>query len=377
MAYGPVNVPGGAGDTSENVVKFSQASKRENIQTGEKHGTLFGKIAKWFADLKTVAFSGSYNDLSHKPDIPAAVRVKGSAESAYRTGDVNITAANVGAAASNHNHDSAYAAKSHSHSNYAALSHTHTYLPLSGGEMSGGIKQKGSLPFFEFCHPSKNIKTSIWANFSDQINHSRLAIQAEMGSETAGVAIDSYDDAGKSKFFLPDADGKINLGSSNCRWKDIYSVNSSIITSDRNKKMDFREFDDDFIIKFINGLNAVSYKLKENESGRRHYGLIAQDVEGLLERLGMTGTDFAVFIKSPKYETVYKEAEWTDENGSVQKQAVPERQLIAGEYDYGLRYEEFIAPVIKFVQILYDKNVKQQKEIDDLKKKISGLTEPA
>jgi hypothetical protein len=33
---------------------------------------IFGKIAKWFADLKSVAFSGSYNDLSNKPTIPAA-----------------------------------------------------------------------------------------------------------------------------------------------------------------------------------------------------------------------------------------------------------------------------------------------------------------
>ena len=34
--------------------------------------------------------------------------VKGNSESTYRTGDVNITAANIGAATSNHNHDSTY-----------------------------------------------------------------------------------------------------------------------------------------------------------------------------------------------------------------------------------------------------------------------------
>ena len=31
----------------------------------------FGKIMKWFADLKTVAFSGSYSDLSNQPTIPS------------------------------------------------------------------------------------------------------------------------------------------------------------------------------------------------------------------------------------------------------------------------------------------------------------------
>ena len=36
--------------------------------------------------------------------IPAAVRVKGNAESTYRTGDVNLTPANIGAAVSSHTH---------------------------------------------------------------------------------------------------------------------------------------------------------------------------------------------------------------------------------------------------------------------------------
>lgn len=31
---------------------------------------IVGKIAKWFADLKTVALTGSYNDLANKPTIP-------------------------------------------------------------------------------------------------------------------------------------------------------------------------------------------------------------------------------------------------------------------------------------------------------------------
>lgn len=58
------------GDSKDNTVTFTQANTRENILPTEKHSTLFGKIAKWFADLKTVAFSGSYNDLSDKPTIP-------------------------------------------------------------------------------------------------------------------------------------------------------------------------------------------------------------------------------------------------------------------------------------------------------------------
>ena len=58
------------GDASNVTNTFSTASSRNNLTTGEKLSISLGKIAKWFADLKTVAFTGSYNDLSNKPTIP-------------------------------------------------------------------------------------------------------------------------------------------------------------------------------------------------------------------------------------------------------------------------------------------------------------------
>lgn len=95
------------GNGSNVTAAFTASTSRTNIATGEKLSVLFGKIAKFFADLKTVAFSGSYADLSNKPTIPAAVAVKGNAESSYRTGNVNLTAANIGAAAASHTHGAA------------------------------------------------------------------------------------------------------------------------------------------------------------------------------------------------------------------------------------------------------------------------------
>nr|DAP38681.1 MAG TPA: L SHAPED TAIL FIBER PROTEIN [Caudoviricetes sp.] len=59
------------GDASDVTVTFSTADERTNITTGEKLSALFSKIAKWLSDLKPVAFSGSYDDLSNKPTIPA------------------------------------------------------------------------------------------------------------------------------------------------------------------------------------------------------------------------------------------------------------------------------------------------------------------
>lgn len=49
---------------------FTTADSRANIVSGEGQSTLWGKVRKWFADLKDVAFSGSYTDLSDKPAIP-------------------------------------------------------------------------------------------------------------------------------------------------------------------------------------------------------------------------------------------------------------------------------------------------------------------
>lgn len=59
------------GNGQDVTVSFTQASSRANIVTGEKLSTIFGKVSKYFADLKTVAFTGSYNDLTDKPDIPS------------------------------------------------------------------------------------------------------------------------------------------------------------------------------------------------------------------------------------------------------------------------------------------------------------------
>ncbi len=84
-------------DTGEKEITFSQATNRENLTSGEKLKISLGKIKKYFSDLKTVAFTGNYNDLGNKPTIPAAVAVKGNAESTYRVGNVNLTPENIGA----------------------------------------------------------------------------------------------------------------------------------------------------------------------------------------------------------------------------------------------------------------------------------------
>ena len=61
---------GGTGDINNAQITFTEAEERTNIESQETMSTMFGKIKKWFTDLKTVAFTGSYMDLSNKPTIP-------------------------------------------------------------------------------------------------------------------------------------------------------------------------------------------------------------------------------------------------------------------------------------------------------------------
>lgn len=58
---------------NEQIPSFVQAEEKTNLISGDTVSILFGKIMKWFAELKTVAFSGSYEDLNDKLTIPTPI----------------------------------------------------------------------------------------------------------------------------------------------------------------------------------------------------------------------------------------------------------------------------------------------------------------
>lgn len=65
-------VLGPTGDGSNVTAAFTAAGSRTNISTGEKLSVIFGKIAKWFTDLGTSAFttldtSSLTDDNAHVP----------------------------------------------------------------------------------------------------------------------------------------------------------------------------------------------------------------------------------------------------------------------------------------------------------------------
>lgn len=159
---------------------------------------------------------------------------------------------------------------------------------------------------------------------------------------------------------------KVDLGKSSFKWRNIYAINGTIQTSDRTKKMNINSLDIEKTKLFIMGLIPSSYKMVDGISGRIHYGLIAQDVEELMNTLNMDSKDFAGFIKSPK-----KIIKYEDENGKKLKNPIEE--IIEGEYDYALRYDEFIAPLIKVVQEQQKTIEQQQRIIEQIKNDISRI----
>ena len=125
----------------------------------------------------------------------------------------------------------------------------------------------------------------------------------------------------------PSVDGAGSLGFSDYRWSVLYAQTGTISTSDREKKTDISYALERYDALFEK-LRPASYRLKGGTSGRTHTGLVAQDVEQALRDSGLTGQDFAAFVKTPRKD---------------------------GGADYGLRYEELTALCIRQIQLLRER----------------------
>lgn len=168
-------------------------------------------------------------------------------------------------------------------------------------------------------------------------------------------------------YFKPGVNAVIDMGSATHRWKNIYASNGVIQTSDRNEKNAIKELSVEKAQQLIYGLKPSTYKMNAGTSGRTHWGMISQDIEELFDEIGMTSLDFAGFIKSPK---MHIEEEECDEKGKITKERVEE--VIEGEYDYSLRYDEFIAPIIKVIQTQHEEIETLTKRIDFLEQQINN-----
>lgn len=179
-------------------------------------------------------------------------------------------------------------------------------------------------------------------------NHSIQLYHGFLGNtELSGTGVNSNQTALYATTFAPSFDSKIYLGSPGGRWESVCLKTSPSVVSDRNQKKDIEYFEPEYADNIISKLKPCNYRFKDGTSGRIHSGLIAQDVEEALSDLGMGTNDFAAFMKANKVEM--------DESGNVTP--------IEGEYEYSLRYEEFISLLIGECQYL-------KSRIDDLESRL-------
>lgn len=170
-------------------------------------------------------------------------------------------------------------------------------------------------------------------------------------------------------YALPRANDGALLGDSNFKWKEIWCSQSSInSSSDRNLKntiipMSDKENLDNFFMSLI----PLTYKFNNGDSGRTHFGFVSQDVEQALSANGMTSFDFGGFCKDVKTKAILN-----DEGKIVGREAVYDENGNK-EYNYGLRYSEFIALNTHMIQKQQKIIESQQSEIDTLKEQVSFL----
>jgi len=157
---------------------------------------------------------------------------------------------------------------------------------------------------------------------------------------------------------IPGTDNAYDIGTANLRMRNIYAGTGTINTSDSNDKKDIIPLNGEKATNFIMSQNPVEYTFIGGL--RTHWGLISQKVEQAVYANGMNSLDFAGYCISPITDNI--DTREVDEDGNPIIQTV-----ITGE-KYGLRYEEFIAPMMKMLQV-------QHNEIKELKLKIKILAE--
>lgn len=357
------------GDTAENTTAFTAASARENLKSGESHATLFGKIVKWFSDLKEVAFTGKipWSDVTGKPSTYAPSShthderyyTESEVNSIYSgimqnliSGDENVTTklskniANGDATLDNRITAVANALKG--------------YLPLSGGTLTGSLDIESG-KYIHGTHTNGTILDILGLNKNNNCHVGNNTTPTFLHG--AGYQLDI-----SGAFICPNVSNQMSCGTKNKLWTTVFSKTGSINTSDRTKKHDIKDLTEVYEKLFLK-LQPKSFIF--NDGDRVHIGAISQDVEDAMQELGIEPKQFAGFCKDIRYEYT----EYNEEDGTpVESSKVPckdeDGNII---YDYALRYQEFIFLTVHMVQKLWNRVEILEKENAEMRDQIKAM----
>ena len=188
------------------------------------------------------------------------------------------------------------------------------------------------------------------------------------GGSTAAEQIQFKSYSNHSIEACPAVDNRSNWGLSSKKWYSVWSYAFSG-ASDRKLKKDIRDIDSEWANEFIDRLKPSSYRFKDNSYGKVHTGFIAQDVEKAMLELGMDRRDFAGLVKTIKPKD-------TDVDYKTYSESIDDPDNFEGpdeNYDYCLRYDDFIAPIVAYCQGLKKKSLELEVRCDQLEKKVELL----
>lgn len=357
------------GDTAENTTAFTAASARENLKSGESHATLFGKIVKWFSDLKEVAFTGKipWSDVTGKPSTYAPSSHTHD-ERYYTESEVDSICSGIMQNFISGDENVMIKLSKNIANGDATLDNRITavvnalegYLPLSGGTLTGSL-DIASGKYIHGTHTNGTILDILGLNKNNNCH---------VGNDTtptflhgAGYQLDI-----SGAFICPNVSNQMSCGTKNKLWTTVFSKTGAINTSDRTKKHN--------IIDLTEAYEQLFLKLKPksfifNDGDRVHIGAISQDVEDAMQELGIEPRQFAGFCKDIRYEYT----EYNEEDGTpVESSKVPckdeDGNII---YDYALRYQEFIFLTVHMVQKLWNRVEILEKENAEMRDQIKSM----
>ncbi len=364
-------------DASKNTTAFTAASARENLKSGESHATLFGKIEKWFSDLKEVAFTGKipWSDVTGKPSTYAPSSHTHD-DRYYTENEVDNIADGVKGSAFTYTNNGIENLKrlitrSYTDADTNILNTCNGSikevrdavggcLPVSGGTLMGSL-DIASGKYIHGIHTNGTILDILGLNKNNNCH---------VGNDTtptflhgAGYQLDI-----SGAFICPNVSNQMSCGTKNKLWTTVFSKTGAINTSDRTKKHN--------IIDLTEAYEQLFLKLKPksfifNDGDRVHIGAISQDVEDAMQELGIEPRQFAGFCKDIRYEYT----EYNEEDGTpVESSKVPckdeDGNII---YDYALRYQEFIFLTVHMVQKLWNRVEILEKENAEMRDQIKSM----
>ncbi len=176
------------------------------------------------------------------------------------------------------------------------------------------------------------IKDKVWFNSANGSNEYTFYQETNNGNTTPAISFTGD--------LMPDPKYKGRIGGDTNRWHEIscnmiYAKDSQINTSDIKEKMDIARLPEVYEAVF-DALEPVTYKFTENDSGRTHTGLIAQQIKAALDKYGIDTKDFAAYC------------EWKKTDGQI---------------GCGLRYVELIPLCISEIQRLKKRIAKLETQI--------------